>query len=268
MRLHFKEHTPIETYRVRGRPVFVKRDDLFAGAPLPPLGKLRGLHVVLENLVRAGVRCVGCWDTRISKLTQGVAVLGARYESLRTIVSYPARDGEQLPEPVRVAAEYGAELYPVRGNFPRIAWSQAKRYVESRGGVMLPFGLECREAVDAVAREASTVPERCYAGGTIVLCGGSGVTATGLLRGLRAAPSRMLIVSSGRSPAQIERTMARYVEVPDYVRIVPAIMPYYRVARTPCPFPAHPNYDLKAWAYMLDRVDRRSGPVLFWNVGA
>jgi 1-aminocyclopropane-1-carboxylate deaminase/D-cysteine desulfhydrase-like pyridoxal-dependent ACC family enzyme len=268
MRLHFNEHTPIETYRVRGRNVFVKRDDLFAAPPLPPLGKLRGLQIVLEDLVRNGARCVGCWDTRISKLTQGVAVLGALYESLRTIVSYPARDGEPLPEPIRVAAEYGAELYPVRGNFPRIAWSQAKRYVESRGGVMLPFGLECAEAVDAIAREASTVPEQCYAGGTIVLCGGSGVTATGLLRGLRSAPSRMLIVSSGRSPAQIARTMARYVAVPDYVRIVPPIMPYDQAARTPCPFPAHPNYDVKAWGYLVDRIDRRQEAVLFWNVGA
>ncbi|HEY0395445.1 MAG TPA: hypothetical protein VGD01_13185 [Candidatus Elarobacter sp.] len=268
MHLRFNEHTPIERYRVDGYPVFVKRDDLFAEPPLPPLGKLRGLHVVLEDLVRTGVRCVGSWDTRISKLSQGVAILAARYGSLRTIVSYPARNGEPLPEPIRVAAEYGAELFPVRGNFPRIAWSQAKRYVESHGGVMLPFGLECAEAVAAVAREASTVPERCYAGGTVVLCGGSGVTATGLLRGLRTAPSRVLVLSSGRSPEQIRRTIARYLPVPKYVEIVTPIMPYERPARIRCPFPAHPNYDLKAWACTIDRIDGLRAPVLFWNVGA
>lgn len=56
----FREHTPIETYRIRGSEIFVKRDDLFATKPAPPLAKLRGLRLVLEKAYADGVRTVGC----------------------------------------------------------------------------------------------------------------------------------------------------------------------------------------------------------------
>jgi hypothetical protein len=46
----------------------VKRDDLFAEWPAPPLGKLRGALPLVKKLYANGVRLVGCWDTRISAL--------------------------------------------------------------------------------------------------------------------------------------------------------------------------------------------------------
>ena len=52
----FREHTPIETHCIRGSVVFGKRDDLFGIDPAPPLAKLRGLRLVLNEAYAGGVR--------------------------------------------------------------------------------------------------------------------------------------------------------------------------------------------------------------------
>lgn len=133
---------------------------------------------------------------------------------------------------------------------------------------MLPFGLECREAVLAVAREAATVPVE-LASGTIVLCCGSGVTLAGLLTGLAASPKKIIGLSSGRSLGKIRACVQRYVnEIPHQLELLPARMPYDSVSSTRCPFPAHPNYDLKAWQLLKECVSELAQPVLFWNIGA
>ena len=50
----FREHTPCEERGVKSRRVLVKRDDLYARPPAPPLAKLRGLRVVLAQRVADG----------------------------------------------------------------------------------------------------------------------------------------------------------------------------------------------------------------------
>ena len=133
---------------------------------------------------------------------------------------------------------------------------------------MLPFGLECPEAVAAVAMEARRTPSD-VARGTVVLCCGSGVTLAGLIRGLPVAPAKIVAVSSGRSLARIRACLLRYVEtVPSSVELLPAIMAYDAVPQLQCPFPSHPNYDLKAWWLLTKEIGRLEDPVLFWNIGA
>jgi 1-aminocyclopropane-1-carboxylate deaminase/D-cysteine desulfhydrase-like pyridoxal-dependent ACC family enzyme len=264
-----RQETPIEVYAVSGRQVFVKRDDLFGNYPAPPLGKLRGLSIVLQELHEQGVRLVGCWETRVSKLGQGLAALAAEYPDMRTIVSYPTRKGTPLPDSVRRAQELGAELLPLRGNHVSICYSQAKNHVTGLGGIMLPFGMECIQAVNAVAAEARDIPIDVIGGGTVVVCCGSGVTLSGLLLGLQAKPRRVIGISSGRSVRRIVNCISRYLpSLPEYLEIHPARMPYELALDYPCPFPSHPNYDLKAWKHLLENIDSFTDPVLFWNIGA
>src|SRR5258708_1566538 len=150
----FRKHTPVERHRLGRHAVYVKREDLYGRPPAPPLGKLRGLRIVLENAYRQGVRLAGCWDTRVSRPGAGLA------------------------------AALGGELVPVPAGRLNISHAAGRRAIEQRGGWMLPFGLECPEAVAAVAHEAATVPAAFYEGGTVIVCCGSGVTLAGLLRGL------------------------------------------------------------------------------------
>lgn len=263
----YLEETPIEVHTVRAVPVTVKRDDLYGRPPAPPLGKLRGLRHILREHFDSGVRLVGCWDTRVSRLGEGLAVACREYPGLRSIVSYPTRAGVPIPEWVRRAECVGAIALPVRGNHVSICYAQARRQVEAMGGTMLPFGLECREAVLSVAREAARLPAE-LASGTVVLSCGSGVTLAGLLLGLPARPLRVIGVSAGRSPARIHACVERYVPLPGFVEILAAVVPYDHESTTYCPFPAHPNYDLKAWQHLCDHIGTMAGPILFWNIGA
>jgi pyridoxal-phosphate dependent enzyme len=265
----FREHTPIEIYKVSGKQVFVKRDDLFGRRPAPPLAKLRGMRLFLEKVYAGETRLVGCWDTRISRLGQGLAACCAHMPDMRCIVSYPTKKGEPEPEWIEQATDLGAEVYPVPGSRISICFSRARRYVNDKGGLMLPFGLECPEAVEGVRREASTMPGEIIKDGTVVVCCGSGVTLAGLLLGLPALPRKIIGVSSGRALKNIRSCLMRHVQsIPRGLELREATMPYSDAPDFPCPFPTHPNYDLKAWKFLVENLRRYREPILFWNIGA
>ena len=186
----FCDHTPIEIYELHKRHVYVKRDDLFGVSPASPLGKLRGLKALLRSYEASGVQLLGCWDTRVSRLGEGLAAACSQAE-LRAVVCFPTRPDGSVPPSVQRAQQLGARIHGIRGNHVSICHAQSRRFVESLGGMMLPFGMECIESVDAVAKEAARVPaELCS--GTVILCCGSGVTISGLLKGFRVDRSFLL----------------------------------------------------------------------------
>jgi 1-aminocyclopropane-1-carboxylate deaminase/D-cysteine desulfhydrase-like pyridoxal-dependent ACC family enzyme len=265
----FRQHTPIECYRVRGLEIFVKRDDLFARKPAPPLGKLRGLRLILDNAYEKGIRLIGCWDTRISKLGEGLAACCTQFPDLKCIVSYPTKKGVDEPESIKAAARLGATVFPVPGGRITISFAKARAYVREQGGLMLPFGLECSEAVEGVRSEAARTPRELLNNGTLVVCCGSGVTLAGLITGLPQLPKRIVGVSSGRSIRSIMTCLKRYVdEIPPCVEFKEAEIPYSSALSFDCPFPSHPNYDLKSWKFLIDNLGNFRKPILFWNIGA
>jgi 1-aminocyclopropane-1-carboxylate deaminase/D-cysteine desulfhydrase-like pyridoxal-dependent ACC family enzyme len=265
----FRDHTPIEKHRVGSRRVMVKREDLYGIAPAPPLGKLRGLRLFLADAYRRGIHLIGCWDTRVSMLGLGLAACCHEFPGMRCIVSYPMRRQDATPPLVARAGSLGAELFPVAAARINICFAAARRHVEKRGGLMLPFGLECQQAVDAVAKEAARVKPDLISRGTVVLSCGSGVSLAGLLRGFSARPHRLIGISSGRSLHSILRCVRRYVpEIPSYLELREAQVPYRIAMNYPCPFPSNPYYDLKAWKYLADHRAQLRSPLLFWNIGA
>ena len=82
-------------------------------------------------------------------------------------------------------------------------------------------------------------------------------------------PRRVIGVSSGRSLKKLHQCIRKYVhEIPANVTLIPASMPYDSIPSQDCPFPAHPNYDLKAWTYLVENLKSLTSPLLFWNIGA
>lgn len=261
--------TPVEDYLVAGRTVFVKRDDLYAMPPAPPVAKLRGLELLLGRLDSEGQNLVGCFEARVSSIGHGVAAVCKSHPHLSCIVAYPETRGHGLTPSLTWARELGAELLPIPSNYLNVCYALARRVVERRGGHMIPFGFECAEAIAAVALEARTVPPECLIGGTLVLCCGSGVTLAGLLRGLQILPARIVGVSSGRSIRQIRSCVSRHSGgLPSQLELHDAVQLYSQAAEAECPFPANRYYDLKAWIHLEEHLGTYSDPVLFWNVGA
>src|SRR5438445_12447053 len=111
----FVEHTPIEVHLAGRSRVYVKRDDLYGSPPAPPLAKLRGARLLLDRLHREGVRCVGTWDTPVSRLGHGIAAVCSVLPEMRCIVSYPTARNRPVPAGVVAAQRLGATVLPVRG---------------------------------------------------------------------------------------------------------------------------------------------------------
>ena len=261
--------TPIEEYVVQGRCIYVKREDLCAPPPYPPLGKLRGLASVVDDFLAQGFLTIGCWDTRVSKLGIGLAAAMQDVDGGKALFCYPQLKGRPVPSNAIESERLGAEVIPMRGNHVSICVAQARKIIEDRGGKMLPFGLECEAAVSAVEQEARLIPHDLVSGGTLVVSCGSGVTVSGLIRGLPCKPDQITGLSSGRSVANLQRCIRKHVGgIPSNLQLVPALVPYDMALEVDCPFPSHPNYDLKAWQYMIEHLGEMKDPVLFWNIGA
>ena len=264
----YLDHAPIEVYRVRKRTIHVKRDDLYASPPAPPLAKLRGLRVTLAQLCNTSISLVGCFQTRVSNVGHGLAAACLEFPSLKCLVVSPRAKGHPDATSLQAARSLGAAVEFVPANRLSINYAQARRYVEAQGGVMLPFGMESPEAVEAIACEAGRLPPDMVNGGTIILSCGSGVTLAGLVQGLQGTPRQIIGVSSGRSVAQIRRCASRHIGgVPDNVELVAPTMPYHDAPTIICPFPCDPHYDLKAWEHLEENLDNYVDPILFWNVG-
>jgi 1-aminocyclopropane-1-carboxylate deaminase/D-cysteine desulfhydrase-like pyridoxal-dependent ACC family enzyme len=269
MEKYFNENTPIEIHTVSTNHIYVKREDLYGQFPAPPLGKLRGLRSLLNKYNKNGITTVGCWDTRVSKLGQGLAVCVKEFYGMRAIVSFPKINNAKTPESITQAAALGAEIYPVPGGRINICYSISRKYLESLGGIILPFGLECSESVEAIKREAQKTPIDYIKNGTLVACCGSGVTLAGIILGLPIKPKKIIGISSGRSKKNILKCLNKYIpSLPNSLEIIESMIPYNTALPFACPFPCHPNYDLKAWKYLVENINKIDSPILFWNIGA
>jgi len=271
-----RHNTPIEEYSIGGINVFVKREDLCTVYPMPPLAKLRGAELLLQALKHRGVNLVGHHDSWYSKAGWGVAIICKQLD-MQCIVGYPQHKGG-VPQQLSNAQCFGAELYPVRPNFIRVNYYMTRRYVEGKGGYMLPFALACPESTQGVAREASTIPETML-GGSLVISVGSGTILSGLLLGLPKYP-KIYGISAGMSEHNQRLNIRQMLMLSqpmlgikgfgaEYkVEIIPPIRPYEELEEFPCPFPAHPNYDRKAWRWLCEHIEELKQPILMWNIGA
>jgi 1-aminocyclopropane-1-carboxylate deaminase/D-cysteine desulfhydrase-like pyridoxal-dependent ACC family enzyme len=265
--LLYLEHTPVETYNVAGHPVFVKRDDLFARPPAPPVAKLRGIRAILRRVHAQGSSCIGCFEASQSRIGHALAAACTAFPGLKCLVAYPAVRNRAVPSSALAAERLGARLIPIPSNIVAICYRKAAKLIEAQGAWMLPFGFECAEAVEAVEAEAARLPREFVEGGTVVVPCGSGVTLAGVMRGLEGQPAYVIGVSVGRSVKAIKACLERNAVSGSNIDIRAPMRTYRESASTPCPFPCDARYDLKGWEVLVAEIEYLRPPILFWNVG-
>jgi len=264
-----KAMTPVETYHIQGRRIYVKRDDVFGSHPLPPLGKIRGLDGIIKNLYRKGIRTIGYWDTAISQIGQAIAVTAMKYPGLEVILSYPANESSSLPESLKIAVAYNAKLYPI----PELSIQQSldtiHTYVKKKNGVVLSLGLDCIESIESISLESTTIRQEWIDSGTLITSCGSGMTFAGIIKGLSFQPKMAIGMSVAKTKNEIVTKLKQHLNLlPDGLTIVESRIPYSCPIDFECPFPCNPYYDLKAWKYLNENISCFPDPVLFWNIGA
>lgn len=275
-------HTPVE--QVEG--ILVKREDLCALPPMPPLAKMRGVFAYIGRLAGEGVRQVGVLDTKVSKSGQGVAII-AEHFGLACNYYFPVvkRDLEwRTPERV-IAEQHGATLIPMTAGRIGIVYARAKRL---ETGVMLPLGFPLYDTVIETAAEVRhTLAEQPV--DVLVMACGTGTILSGALLGLaqlhasgEAIPGQVYGITASMDTGKVKRRALEHLTraaregrttledasaVLSRVRLHKEGDDYYTPYPLP-PFPGHPYYEGKAWAWLKRRLDCTGRRVMFWNIGA
>ena len=273
-----KEHTPTQLHGLNGFEVQVKRDDLFledCQPDCPPLAKLRGAYPLLKKLKeKEGLRKVAVFDTRISKAGQGIAFISKEL-GLECLVGFPLLKGSVFSESHKIARRLGAELCPLKAGRTAVCYGTFAKVARDRGYHLMPLGLVCDETVHAVSLEAYTTLEVLGSLGinikTIVLSTGTGTIATGVHLGTMG-DAKVIGVSCGMATHKQVGRM-RQLAYPkalhwDYLQLIEPEYDYYTALDTSeCPFPTSPYYDMKAWVWLRENIEKLEHPVMFWNIG-
>jgi len=267
------DHTPIEIYD----GILVKREDLFRPPPYPPLSKLRGVEAVVKREKKNGKTIFGALDTSVSMSGQGLAAV-CREQGCKAIVCFPWYVGQTSLEPQqRICEELGAELVKIRAGRVGVMYHHAKIEVAKRGGIIFPMGMTLAETAAEVHKEAFHTLKK-YKVRSIVLSVGTGTILAGVVMAVKEllvekdqGPFDVWAISCGMDPDKQRRRMQKIGISPiaeglNFHHLLDHYS-YYDQATAPCPFNAHPNYDLKAWDWLLRNRDRLEGPILFWNIG-
>lgn len=186
------ELTPVEK---RGN-YWIKRDDLYHFAGCYG-GKVRTCRVIAEKAKAKGIEGLTTAASRESpqaKITAAVAhALG-----MKARCHIPtAKTG--LDQKMIDAQNLGAELVYQRPGYNSVLKARARLDAEERGWAEIPFGMECREAIEQNALQTENIPEDIE---RIVIPVGSGATVSGVLTGLkrRKRQTKILGVSVGADP--------------------------------------------------------------------
>lgn len=280
--------TPVESYMVKGRLVYVKREDLCCPDG-PPFSKMRGVLVELTRMRDNGVNVVAYVETAISMAGWGIAWT-CKQLGMECLLYYP-----ELKDPPDIMLNhweqwerYGAKLIPQPPGRIKIRWYIARKMFreycgkEKKQGELMEVGIPLKESIEGTYREALATPEIQMAK-TIVCSVGSGTILSGLVRAVydRFGKNKPIygvltykITTQDRGLANKRKAITKKAERPVGGLIGADLMlinggwEYTEPCRIEAPFPCHAYYDAKAWAWLVDNVENLQEPILFWNIGS
>ena len=279
--------TPIEPYKINGKTIYVKREDLCADYPMPPLSKMRGVFEHLKT--KKGL--LGCIDTRVSKSGQGIAAICKELGLFCNYYFPQCKDEDILKEKehIKIAKELGANIFPMKASRLSIVFSRSKRHVESNGGKMLPVGLPFYETVLETAKIIKETDIN-YLNGTIVLATGTGTILSGIVSGLmlkNIEPKKIVGISAGMSIKKQKKMVITQTnriinserndlmdklqsreKILRIVELYHSHRSYYEHSPVKMPFPFHNVYEGKALEWLENNIQNLEEPILFWNIGS
>lgn len=274
--------TPIEIYSVKGRNIYVKREDLCCPQGWPPFSKMRGLWSYLSRRQQEGLTVVGYTETSISMAGWGVCQV-AKEVGMKAVIFDPQY---KVDHPEHKLLEYhreqwkrlGADLIPLPAGRAKINWYQSHKILLDRYGSkaeLLPLGIPLKETVEETAKEWQ-MASIFHNWSATICCVGSGTIFAGLLKGWREGDGEMIgVMCRTGNLGKKEQECLRKADVSRgtllgrhyNMSLFDPGWEYTKPSKASCPFPCHPYYDLKAWQWLVEHLDEYADPILFWNIG-
>jgi hypothetical protein len=165
----------------------VKRCDRFALGIHVGMKVRQCLHVCFENMRLISERHSGgvCTGAGLPSPQIGIVAGVARYFGLKAAVTTPRfQNGKKDYSRISasIAAAEGADVYGVRNPNPSGYERDAKCLAETLGYFQVKFGMAGRVSMEPVSLQCENIPKYVR---TVVLIAGSGLSACGVLHGIR-----------------------------------------------------------------------------------
>lgn len=223
--------------------ISVVRDDLFAGGT-----KARYLSALFEQadeVVYASPAEGGAQTA--------LAVLASQFQTIRQnkrATIFVAKRAEPHPRAL-MAKRLGAAVYQVTPGYLSTVQARAREYCERTGALLVPFGADLPEAIEAIAAAARATK---LEPAEVWCAAGSGVLSRGLALAWPKARRHAVQIGREVSPADVAgaKIHVHPLKFGDRCKSAP-------------PFPSDPHYDAKAWE-ICRAEHQRSGMCVFWNV--
>ena len=270
------EETPLEVYRVESRIVHVKREDMCCRNFGPPFSKMRGVYKHLLRLKKEGCSTIGYVDTKVSMAGWGVAWC-AKHLGLRAVVFDPQYQdaGDVLPLHRKKWEQFGAEIVPIQPSRMSIVHARAEKIFREKFGqkaILLKDGLPFDETIEETSKQWRRTAERIKPRTTVVVVG-SGTICAGILSGWNGEGDIVGILCASKLVEKKQSSILRRAGVLHgglfgvRLQLVDPGWTYTEPSLSDCPFPCNRYYDLKAWQWLVENINRLEGPILFWNIG-
>lgn len=265
------EETPLELYHIKGREVWVKRDDLMGdGMVLPPWGKLAALFELVKKYIDKSKPLVhlsvdGSWTAwALGAICEelGIEFYAAHPDSKKISQEYLGMIKEMYPK---------TNLYPIRPNMMQIMYNSLKKDAREKGWQMLPYAFDHDFYKDYLADRIQ--PFTHY--DNLVVSSGSGVTLSGLAKGYYREElkeffpqvKRKIWTTCVSSVSSINKTLKKSgIPIPLNIRKSEYLFEN-RLDGYETPFPCNQFWDIKQWKWLEENIDQIEGTILFWNIG-
>lgn len=272
MVLGFNENTPLEEYEIKGRKIWVKRDDLMGdGINLPPWGKIGAVYELVKKYIYktkplTHLSVDGSWTGW---------VLGAICEDLgiEFHVSYP--DSKKISQEYLglIREKYpNVKFNPIRPNMMSIMYNSLKKQAKENGWQMLPYAFDHEFYRDYLRDRIQ--PYKHFK--NLVVSSGSGVTLSGLAKGYFEDELKEFFPSTDKkiwttcvsSESSIKKMLKKngLGQLPIDIRKSEYDFDN-RMEDFSAPFPCNQFWDIKQWHWLEENIDKLEGDILFWNIG-
>jgi 1-aminocyclopropane-1-carboxylate deaminase/D-cysteine desulfhydrase-like pyridoxal-dependent ACC family enzyme len=262
--------------------LYLKRDDLFRpfGVNCPVNGgKLRQALWLMTS--QPDIKGVVSGSSIHSPQSPIISVV-ANYMKIPNVIYYGGITPESLDKPMpRICRRYGAQIEISKSGRHNVIYSDARKYAKDHGYYCVEYGMNSRDKenlqafYEANANQAQNIPDKLD--NLVVTCG-SGITATGIIYGLRKYGKKVKnIILVGVAPNRIEKIRERLELLGENKKqkftyidrfSEPGFSYEKREPETFGEIELHPNYEAKTFAWIKYHIDVRNETTLMWIVGS
>jgi len=268
--------TPIEEYKLKGKTVHVKRDDLVGdGVNYPRWAKIEGIRKIIESdyidkskpLTHLSV--YGSWTGwTLSKMCKEYGI--------EFISSYP-NSKTYPPQILEIIKGNGATLNPMKPNMMKLLENKLGGIAKKNGWQQLPYAFNHPAYINYMQdRMKEVLEEQDF--DHLVVSIGSGVTASGLIREFLQYKDWKDILKNKRQVHTV--TMSSLTSTQkilnenkagdlNNIHIYQSEYAFddFMDEVTEYPFDMNEFWERKMWWWLENNIQNLDGKILFWNIG-